>query len=410
MRAATAGRALHALALAPALLLASLAGCAGGSAGPPAVRDASGYFYDAPGPVPERPGVLLRSQPFTAGVPPDGRAWRILYTTTSADGAPALASAVVLAPAQGAATPRALIAWAHPTTGVARRCAPSLLGGNEPFYAGIPSVEGVLREGWALVATDYPGLGTAGATPYLVGPGEARSVLDSVRAARQLSAIRLSGETVVWGHSQGGHAALWTGMLAPSYAPDVKLAGVAAMAPVSEPGPLLAGIGESPTSQALLSYAVSAYSRIYPDVRLERYVQPGAAPIVRSVAGRCLEGADPAVPYLEGLSRHGTLFATPPFQGALGRRLAQNEPTRPIAAPLLIAQGLADDLVTPAIQGRYVRERCAAGQSLEYRTYSGRTHTSLTEEGSPLIGDLFEWTRLRLAGAPQAPGCRTVAR
>ncbi len=396
------------LGLLAALTLGSLPGCASGSVATSGSHSSAGYFYDAPGPVPRRPGVLLRSQPLTAGVPPGGRAWRILYTTTRADGTPTLASGVVLVPAQASTTARPLIAWAHTTTGVARACAPSKLGGNQPFYSGIPSVEGVIREGWALVGTDYPGLGTAGATPYLVGPGEARAVLDSVRAARALQGVRLSGQTVVWGHSQGGQAALWTGIIAPSYAPDVRLAGIAALAPVSDLGPMLETARESPTEQTLLAYTVSAYSRIYPDVKLDRYVARGAAPIVGALAARCLGGPDPAVPYLERLSRTTSLFNAPPYGGPLARRLAQNVPTARITAPLLVAQGLDDELA--AIQPRYVAERCAAGQALEYRTYSGRTHTSLTEEGSPLIGDLFEWTHLRLAGAPAAPGCQTIGR
>jgi pimeloyl-ACP methyl ester carboxylesterase len=86
-----------------------------------------------------------------------------------------------------------------------------------------------------IVATDYVGLGTAGPHPYLIGQGEARSVLDSVRAARQMPQLSLQPATVVWGHSQGGHAALWAGALAPSYAPDVHVLAVAALAPASDP-------------------------------------------------------------------------------------------------------------------------------------------------------------------------------
>jgi len=77
----------------------------------------------------------------------------------------------------------------------------------------------VLDRGWAIVATDYVGLGASPPHPYLVGRPEARSVLDAVRAARTLRPAHLAPKTVVWGHSQGGGAALWTGIVAPSYAP-----------------------------------------------------------------------------------------------------------------------------------------------------------------------------------------------
>ncbi|MGH9380499.1 MAG: hypothetical protein ACRD2Z_07795 [Thermoanaerobaculia bacterium] len=40
-------------------------------------------------------------------------------------------------------------------------------------------------------------------------------MLDAVRAAHQVESIPLSNQTVVWGHSQGGHAALWTAQNVP---------------------------------------------------------------------------------------------------------------------------------------------------------------------------------------------------
>jgi acetyl esterase/lipase len=58
-------------------------------------------------------------------------------------------------------------------------------------------------------------------------------VLDSVRAARDMPDSGASDRFAVWGHSQGGHAALYTGELAARYAPDLKLVGVAAAAPAT---------------------------------------------------------------------------------------------------------------------------------------------------------------------------------
>src|SRR5699024_11114917 len=139
--------------------------------------------------------------------------WRILYTTTDAHGAPATASALVLVPTSWRAVPRPVIAWAPGTTGFATHCAPSLLE-HQVAAGAMPALDQVLDRGWAVVATDYTGLGTPGPHPYLIGPGEAHSVLDGIRAAGQLEGAELAPQTVVWGHSQGGHAALWTGQLA----------------------------------------------------------------------------------------------------------------------------------------------------------------------------------------------------
>jgi hypothetical protein len=170
-------------------------------------------FYAASVMLPPEPGVLLRAEPFTRGMPANAQAWRILYTTTIDEGRPALASALVIAPRDIPAGPLPFIAWTHGTTGCAQNCAPSLL--PDPLVAGAMFIaDRVIERGWVMVATDYVGLGTAGPHPYLIGQGEGRSALDSIRAVHQLKTLNLSDTTVVWGHSQGGHAALWTGGLA----------------------------------------------------------------------------------------------------------------------------------------------------------------------------------------------------
>jgi dipeptidyl aminopeptidase/acylaminoacyl peptidase len=62
----------------------------------------------------------------------------------------------------------------------------------------------MLAQGYVVTATDYPGLGTQGIHPFLIGVSEDRAVLDSVRAARDLPNSGASNRFVVWGHSQGG--------------------------------------------------------------------------------------------------------------------------------------------------------------------------------------------------------------
>ncbi|HEX6056992.1 MAG TPA: lipase family protein, partial [Intrasporangium sp.] len=243
-------------------------------------------FYAAPDSVPTTPGQLLRSEPFDRDIPAGSTAWRILYTTTRDDGVPAVASAIVVAPVR-AEGPTPVVAWAHGTTGWATGCAPSVL--EHPFEAGaLFSLDSVIEKGWTLVATDYVGLGTEGSHPYLIGEPVARSVLDSVRAAHQLDAVNLAESTVVWGHSQGGHAALWTGMLAGSYAPELEIAGVAALAPASNLAGLVDVVGSIRVGSLFGAYVVQAYTDAYADVSYDDYVRPGAQVIVREMAARCL--------------------------------------------------------------------------------------------------------------------------
>ena len=55
-----------------------------------------------------------------------------------------------------------------------------------------------------------------------------------MRAARNLAVRTPPNRFAVWGHSQGGHAALFTGELAPEYAPELKLVGIAVAAPATD--------------------------------------------------------------------------------------------------------------------------------------------------------------------------------
>ncbi len=366
-------------------------------------------FYKPPSTIPPRPGVLLRSERYTRGIPDQWRARRILYTTTRDENEPAVASGLVIASDHLPAGPRPVIAWAHGTTGVAAQCAPSLLPSRWNADV-IPGINQALRRGWVIVATDYVGLGTPGPHPYLIGQGEARSVLDSVRAARQMSQLSLQDATVVWGHSQGGHAALWAGVLAPTYAPDVNVVGVAALAPASDLKALVEEVRNTLEGRVLGAYILSAYSDIYPDVSFDHYVRSAARVLVREAADRCLDipEAIPSV-FTAVLSRQ-PIYAVTPLGGALGRRLAHNTPTGPIKVPLLIAQGLDDHLVLPSMQRSYVNGLCHSGQSVEYRTYRGRDHLSLLWPGSRLVPNLLAWTEARLAARPQASGCSVAQR
>jgi uncharacterized membrane protein HdeD (DUF308 family)/alpha-beta hydrolase superfamily lysophospholipase len=408
------------LAVGAATLSVSLRG------GAPVIDD----FYAAPRTVPAEPGQLIRAEPFTREVPTvptptphpagasfgaSGRvgpasAWRILYTTTDLDGTPAVASGLVVVPAEGDGD-GPVVNWAHGTTGFAQQCAPSILA--EPFESGaLFLVDDIVAQGWALVATDYIGLGTEGPHPYLVGEPSGHAALDAVRAARQLEDARLGGQTVVWGHSQGGGAALWTGSIAAEYAPDVPLDGVAALAPASDLTGLVGGLEDITGGSIFASYVIAAYSQLYPDVTYREYVRPGAEVAVRQMSGRCLSEPSTGVTLLTllGMASDPDVFAADPTTGPLGDRLRENMPTGPFPAPLLLGQGAADDLILPAVQDGFVEGLCAAGQQVDYRLYAGRGHVQLVAPDSPLVPELLEWTAARFAGDPVSPGCTRTER
>lgn len=349
-------------------------------------------FYTAPEEVSSEPGQLLRAEPFERTIPEGARAWRILYTTTVGEGRPAVASGLVVTPDTDAEHP--VVAWAHGTTGFATGCALSLL--DEPFVAGaMPDLVGALAQGWAVVATDYVGLGTEGAHPYLIGQAEGRSVLDSIRAAQQLGEADLSLTAVIWGHSQGGHAALWAGGLAGSYAPELAVAGVAAMSPAANLPALFDSLNDSAIGSLFGSFTLAAYAAEYPEIRIRDYVRPGARLMAEAMSRRCLSDPATIVSVATALVGREPIWARDPLEGPLGERAAENVPTLLIDAPVLIAQGADDTLVTPAAQEDYVERRRAAGQEIDYRVYGDQDHLSVIADDSPMIPELREWTRER---------------
>jgi pimeloyl-ACP methyl ester carboxylesterase len=329
------------------------------------------------------------------------RGWRILYATTVDDSTPAAAVATVFAPTDPPAGPRPVIAWEHATTGLLQKCMPSLLSAPSK---GIPWRDRIVMTGWIVIATDYSFAEKGGPHPYLIGEGEARATLDSVRAARQMSGLTLDKRVVVWGYSQGGHAALWTGIVGPRYASDLEILGVVAIAPPANISNALAMNVEA--DKRFGPYLALSYSRFYPDIRFEQAIRPGALDAARQIVSLCcfLPPGD-----AERIQALAATFAGPALattsNKALQARLEQNTADRPIQAPVVIAQGRSDIIVPPSATDAYVEERCAAGQRLEYWTFAGRDHLTIVQPGTPLEELLIKWTTARFANEPQATGC-----
>lgn len=357
-------------------------------------------FYTWNG-APGDPGKLLRAEPYGLDVLRGMQAQRILYATTRLDGRPAVASAIIMQPLK-TATPSPVVAWAHGTTGVAPGCAPSV---TMPF-ANVPALGALQERGWTYVATDYVGLGTDGGHAYLVGADAARNVLDAVRAARTLDGLALDNRVVVWGHSQGGNSALWTGMIASSYAPDVNVLGIAALAPASDLKALLSSSQKGMFGKIVSSYLLHAYAFTYPDVKRNELVSGLTAFLTADIAGRCVGGVETLYSVAEtALLPADGIFDSDPLQGALGKRLGENTPAGPFPVPVLLAQGEKDDLVLESVQASYATARCAEGQPIDYRVIAGRDHISLVAPDSPLSSALAQWTADRFENLPASPAC-----
>jgi alpha-beta hydrolase superfamily lysophospholipase len=216
--------------------------------------------------------------------------------------------------------------------------------------------------------------------------------------------LTLDRRVVLWGHSQGGHAALWSGIVGPRYAPELEIAGVAAIAPATN----IKNILEINVAmdKRFGAYIALAYSRFYPDITFEQALRPEALAAARQIVNLC-DFLPPEES--ERIEQLATTFDGPALainsNKALQARLEQNTPNGPIKAPVVIAQGRSDTVVPPRVTDSYVEERCAAGQPLEYWTFATLDHFTIIQAGSPIEELLMKWTKARFANEPPASGC-----
>jgi acetyl esterase/lipase len=350
------------------------------------------------------PGALVSAEAMP-GAPEGARAYRILYWSTGLDGKPVEVSGVVIAP-DGPPPPggRPVVAWAHPTTGVVSRCAPSLA---RVFFPSIQGLRAMLDRGYVVAATDYPGLGTAEVHPYLVGTSEADAVLDSVRAARAIPGAGADARFAVWGHSQGGQAVLFTGLEAARYAPELKLVGVAAAAPATDLGALMTddlgtGGGNNITAMTLWSWA-----RIY-GAPMDKVVTSQAEPVIDRLTKLCIERwfdvftrRGPTLALEKSFLRVNNLAEDEPWR----RLLEENSPgPLPADIPVFLAQGSADGLVRPAITEAYRTRLCRNGNRVEFVLMPGVGHAFIARD---VAGVAVAWMAARFAGEPAPTNCGT---
>jgi pimeloyl-ACP methyl ester carboxylesterase len=177
------------------------------------------------------------------------------------------------------------------------------------------------------------------------------------------------------------------------------------MAPASNLPELIDGVTAAPGGTIFAAYVLQAYDAVYDDVDIGDYVDRRTVAGVESLAERCLIGADAVLALAESAQLGEEIFDRDADTGALGRRLADNVPSGRLQAPMFLAQGERDDIVSPAVQASYVRSRCAEGNTVDYETYPGRGHLNLVAEDSELARDLLDWTRRRFAGEPASSTC-----
>jgi alpha-beta hydrolase superfamily lysophospholipase len=186
-------------------------------------------FYASQNPLPPgNPGDVIRIQQLEPGAI-EGALYRVMYHSRSiGDDDIAVTGSIAVPNTPAPIGGRPVVTVGHPTVGNADDCAPSR---DPETNAGV--INRFLAAGWIVATSDLEGLGTPGVPPYLVGDSEGRSMVDIVRATKNIPAFSSGTTFAAWGHSQGGHAALFTRKVAATWAPELRMVGAVAVAPVS---------------------------------------------------------------------------------------------------------------------------------------------------------------------------------
>ena len=298
----------------------------------------------------------------------------VLYRWLSVRGEPvAVSGMVALPPGPAPAAGIPVVSWAHGTLGSADVCAPTRdtpAAQAHPFNQ-FPHVllNAFLQRGFAVVMTDYEGLGTPGPHPYLLGQCEARGVLDIVRAARQLHP-QLSSAVAIVGHSQGGQAALFAAHHK-DWTPELTVVATAAIAPASQLRTLFLNGAAYPQpdpgfafTPLFLTGAIAADPAIDP----AQLLSDAAYPLWPHAEIRCRVGLSQPDSW-GGLP--GTSQLRQPANASTTAFLAQLDAMNPdleIAVPIRISQAVLDQRVRVAFT-RLLVDQLSQRNGVENVTY-----------------------------------------
>jgi len=369
-------------------------------------------FYRWNGVPPDGPGRMLRRERLEAkfSIAGAGTAERVLYSSTRDDDATApitVSGAVFLPPGKPPAGGWPIVSWAHGTTGIADICAPSQL---ERSPRDKDYLAAWLKQGFAVVATDYRGLGTPGVHPYLLYSPEGKDVLDIARAALAAYKGTLRDEVLTIGQSQGSGAALGAALLAPSYAPDLHILGTVAtgiVAEAADPG----GAEQVPVAEEDVEtdYADSAYAMLHL-LGTDQALSPGLAPAeIVTAAGKKLMAT----------ALHHCMhdMVTEAMREHLSVSQALNDRRKPldaleakrgafastaISTPVFVGTGLADEAADPRIQYNFVSALCEAGTKVEFHAYPGLDHGATVNAS---LADSMPFVARLQRGEPASSSC-----
>ncbi|WP_026455505.1 lipase family protein [Saccharomonospora iraqiensis] len=374
----------------------------------------AGDFYTPPAPLPPGAnGDVIRAEPSAFHLDPAGLiefagdSYRIMYRSTDTHGAPVAVTGTVLVPdtAWSGAGERPLIGYAPGTQGVGDDCAPSKKLELGMEYEG-PFVTGLLEQGYAVVVTDYEGLGTPRTHTYVNSASEGHAVLDAVRAAQRLPEVDVpdDGPVALAGYSQGGGASASAAELHPSYAPELDVKGAYAGAPPADLAEVAPGL-DGHYAAAFLGYSLLSLDAAYDDIDVRSVLNAEGEAMLAEVAEQCTGEALIAHAFTrsETLTEDGRPLTDYLDEEPYASRVAEQKlGERAPEVPTLVVHSVLDDIV-PYAQGRQMAaDWCARGATVRMTTSAVPSHVGGMLRAYP---EAVSWIGDRFAGESAPDNC-----
>jgi hypothetical protein len=351
-------------------------------------------FYDTPEPLlAGKPGELIRSeQAYDYHLSYEASTFRILYHSRSPRGDDLAVSGVVLVPdgdAPSGGWP--IIAWAHDFVGSGRQCAPSLLKNlNEgPLLSMYASL------GYAVVASDYAGLGTNFPHAAFDTRSNALDLIYSIPAARA-ALPQLGKKWVVAGYSEGAIVAVGVAEAAGEVG-DPDFLGAVSVAGVAEPEEMFKRFADGP-EQPMLVFLAQGVKNVFREFRIEEILTEKAIPLYRSIGHACEAQPGPDVIQNE-LLKPG--WVNNPY---VKKFLERNRLGRSRAyGPLLVISGEADTAVPAELTAAAVSQLCERKDRVLFVKYPGLNASGVLGNS---VSEQISWIKARFSGLPAPGNCQ----
>ena len=330
-------------------------------------------------------GAVLKVEHFTNTtlytLPPALALSRLVYQSKTLNGSLVPVSAFVLWPyhARGGADAAPLVSWAHGTSGIFAECAPSHLRNLLYHFAGPYALA---LAGYAVVATDYAGLGVAhdaAGQPivheYTASPAAGNDVLYAAQAAHAAFPNQTTEEFVVMGHSQGGGAA-WAAAQTQLEARIRGYLGAVAVSPVTSVADVFAATGSS----LGVIQGLKALAATFPNMRMDEVLTARGQKLAKLAeeTQACYAALGTMVADALAADPSEPLTVDDWFGSRWARAWSSMTAVggKDFAGPLLVLQGSEDEATLEPLTTKYVNLTCERfpESELEYVVAEGVGH------------------------------------